>query len=73
MFVPEVMHLKVWTALMRLELVFPRHPVAAPWARDGEIHVNHALLSTQVSHAFYVLYQLKGNIWDKQTNGFRLI
>lgn len=50
MFVPEVMHQRAWTAPMRLELVFQRHPAAAPWARAGEIHVNHALLSTQVSH-----------------------
>lgn len=44
MFVCGEMHQKVWTAPMRLELVSPRRPVAAPWARAGEIHVNYAHL-----------------------------
>lgn len=49
MFVPEETHQRAWTAPMRSELVFPKRPAAVPWARAGEIHVNHAPLSTQVS------------------------
>lgn len=52
MFVPEETHLRVWTAPMRLELEFPRHPAAAPTARAGVVHVNYARVQIQVSQHF---------------------
>lgn len=55
MFVPEVMHQRAWTAPMRSELVFQRHRAAVLWARAGEIHVNHALLLTQVSQCNVII------------------
>lgn len=54
MFVPEETHQRAWTAPMKLELVFPRHPAAALWALAGEIHVNHVPLSTQVSQPIVI-------------------
>lgn len=65
-FVSVEMHQRIWIAPMRLALEFPRHPAAALWVWAGEIHVNFAPLSTQVSqnfvswtvHTFYDFYLL---------------